>query len=83
MCMLSYCELVSECLTSTFGLSKCLLKHNYMIKAVWYTRNVFKKVYSGLPQILTHKISLGTGNAVYRLSTAVLRNLEFLGGINW
>ena len=65
---------------SVFGLSKyCLLKHNYVIKAVWYRRNVFKKVYGGVPQTLIYKLSLGTDNAFYLLSTAVLRNLEFLG----
>lgn len=81
--MLRYCALASECLMSAFGLSKrCLLNHNYVIKAVWYRRNVFKKVYGGVPQTLIYKLSLGTDDSLYLFSAAVLRNLEFLGGIN-
>lgn len=82
--MLRYCVLTNECLMSAFGLSKCcLLKHYYAIKAVWYRRNVFKKVYGGVAQTLIYKLSLGTDNPLYLLPTAVLRNLKFLGGINW
>lgn len=84
MCMLRYCVLASECLMSASGVSKCfLLKHNYMTKVVWYRRNVFKKVCCGVPKSVIYKLSLGTDNALYFLSTAVLRNLESIGGINW
>jgi len=53
-----------------------------MIRTVWYRRNVFKKEYDGFPQTLVYKLLLGAENALCILSTAVLRNLEFLGGIN-
>lgn len=53
-----------------------------MARAVWYRRNVFKKVYSVVSKTLIDKFSVGTDNALYLFSTAVLRHLEILGGIN-
>lgn len=44
---------------------------------------MFKKVYSGVSQTLIYKLSLGTDNALYLISSAILRNLEILGGIHW
>lgn len=66
-----------------FGLCKYyVLIHYYVTKALWYRRNMFKK-YSGASQTLIFKLSLGTDNAFHLISTAILRNLEILGGTYW
>lgn len=49
---------------------------------VWY-RIMFRKVYSGVSQTLIYKLSVGTEYALYLFSSAILRNLEVLGGIQW
>lgn len=65
-----------------FALCKCYdLKHNYVTKALWHRRNMLKKVHTGVSQPLIYKLSVGTDNALYLISTAILRNLEIFGGI--
>lgn len=49
---------------------------------MWY-RIMFRKVYSGVSQTLIYKLSVGTEYALYLFSSAILRNLEVLGGIQW